>query len=403
MARAGRVVVVGAGLAGLRTAEELRAAGHDGPLTLVGAEEHLPYDRPPLSKQVLTGSWEPERVALRSADALAELSLDLRLGTRATGLADDAVVLGDGERLPFDHLVVATGVAARRLAHQPRHERVHELRTLEDCLRLQAGLAASRSLLIVGGGFVGAEVAAAARAQGLDVTIVEALPAPFGRVLGTAVAQRCVRLHRDHGVRVLAGARVEELRAGEDGVVLTLADGSVLEADRMLVAVGTSVDAGWAGGTGGAGLACDDHGRVAGRDRVYAVGDVAAWHSPATGDRERVEHWTSATEQARVAARALLGRPVEPAAADLPYFWSDQYRTKIQMVGRPHLADTTRIHDTPGGAAPSVAVYLRRGRLVAAVSFAAPHLLARLRPLVAGAAPEPEVRALTDALGLVPA
>lgn len=404
----GRVVVIGAGLGGLRTAEALRGAGHTGPITLIGDEQHAPYDRPPLSKQVLAGTWDEQRATLRDGAALAALDLDLRLGIRATGADTRVVELADGTRLEHDVLVVATGVRPRPLPGQPEHPRVHLLRTLDDCRALRAGLAGARSLVVVGGGFIGAEVAATARATGLDVTIVEALDQPLERVLGAEMGALCARLHRDNGVTVHTGAGVEALAADGDGVTVGLAaaaagrgPGGELRGDQVVVGLGTVPDTGWLAGLGAdpaGGLPCDTRGLVDGTTNVYAVGDVAAWRHPVTGERRRDEHWTSAGEQAVVVARRITGAEITREAGALPYFWSDQYGLKLQLVGRADPEGTVRVLHDPGVIKGTVAGWFRDGLLVGALAFHAPRLLNRYRQLVLTGADERAVRRTTAEL-----
>lgn len=399
------VAVVGAALAGVRTAQALRDVGFDGRITLVGAEAHEPYDRPPLSKQVLSGAWPAERASLTTSEALAGLGVELRLGSRATAVEAGSVRLDDGEQVPFTDLVIATGVSARRLPDQPDTPSVQVLRTLDDSLQLKGNLERAQSLLVIGGGFIGAEVASVARGLGVAVTMVEALSQPFARVLGEAVAGRCADLHREHGVRIVTNARIAHLADRGGTVTVDLEDGTRLEADCALVGVGTVPNTQWLRSSpipAENGIPCDASGRVEGTPNVYAVGDVAAWQDPVTGLRRRVEHWTSATEQARVVAEAMTGRRPAPGASLLPYFWSDQYKTKLQMVGDPALATRVDFLHAPDKPQQLVGLYSAAGRLVAAVTFSAPHLLARFRGLVASGADATSVDLMREQLGLVP-
>jgi 3-phenylpropionate/trans-cinnamate dioxygenase ferredoxin reductase subunit len=294
-------------------------------------------------------------------------------------------------------LVIATGVAARRLDGQPRHPAIHVLRTVDDSVALRQQLERATSLLVVGGGFIGAEVAAVARSRGLDVTLVEAQHVPFERTMGALAGAACAQLHSDNGVRIRCAATVSELSATGGAAAVRLDDGTVLEADCVVVGVGTVPNVQWLRGSGarvGNGVRCDGAGHVEGLDDAYAVGDVAAWHDPVVGACVRVEHWTSATEQAGIVARAVAGAPALRATmGHTPYFWSDQYATKIQLVGRPALADDVRLLHGGAGGDPTLFGYFRRRRLVAAASFAAPRLIARYRPLVAAQASEAEVLA----------
>ncbi|HEX4101809.1 MAG TPA: FAD-dependent oxidoreductase [Pseudonocardiaceae bacterium] len=388
------VVVVGAGLGGLRTVESLRASGFSGRISLVGDEVHEPYDRPPLSKQILAGTWPEERATLHRGE-LADLGASLYLGRSAIGLDDESVELDDGARLRYDTLVVATGVRARRLPGQPDHPELHVLRTLEDCRALRGSISRARSLLVVGAGFIGAEVAATARMAGLEVTMLEALPVPFARVLGDQMGQLCARLQGDNGVTVRCGVRLDGfLLNGDGGIAAQLADGNVVRADCGVVGVGTVIDAGWLTGLGlptEGGLLCDATGLVEGTGNVYGVGDIAAWRHPTFGDRPRIEHWTSATEQAAVVAQHIAGAEVTRAADAVPYFWSDQYGLTLQLIGRCDLATSVEVLHDPGVIKGTVAGYFADGALVAVLAFHAPRLLNRYRRLVANGASEHEV------------
>jgi 3-phenylpropionate/trans-cinnamate dioxygenase ferredoxin reductase subunit len=375
------VLVIGAGLGGLRTAEQLRSAGFQGRISLVGAEVHEPYDRPPLSKQVLTGDWEPERTRLKTLDELEDLGVRVHLGLRAVALRPGEVELSDGASLHGDAVVIATGLVARRLPGQPAH--VHTLRTLDDALALRTELEKIGSLLVVGGGFIGAEVASSARSRGIDVTVLEALPAPSSRALGPALGALNGRLLTEGGVDLRTGVRLTGFADAGERVAVSLEDGSTVEADAAVVGIGGAPDLGWLDGTGldvANGLACGPTGRVHGVDGVWAVGDVAAW------DGHRSEHWTSAGDQAAAAARDILG--AEPPPAAVPYFWSDQFGLKIQLIGDPDEADELLpLHGeglTGGTIRGTVAGYLAGGKLVAVAGFGAARLIARYRAHVGG-------------------
>ncbi|MEU1806827.1 FAD-dependent oxidoreductase [Streptomyces sp. NPDC019937] len=326
-----RVVVVGASAAGLAAAETLRRTGYDGTVTLVGDEPHAPYDRPPLSKQILGGEWDAGRLPLRGRDELDALGLDLRLGVAATGLdpAGRTVALADGAEVPYDGLVVATGVRPRRL---PGDGGAHVLRTLDDALGLRDRLTAGTRLVVVGAGFLGAEAAAVARGLGAEVTLLEPAPVPLAPAVGEEVGRVLSRAHLDHGVDLRTGVTVTEVTG--DGV--RLADGGRVAADEVLVAVGSVPNTEWLEGSGlavGNGLECDEFSAAA--PGVYGAGDVACWHNPLFGTAMRIEHRTNATEQGVAAARNLLApgpearRPYQP----VPYFWSDQYGMRIQAYG----------------------------------------------------------------------
>ncbi|MFJ1644900.1 NAD(P)/FAD-dependent oxidoreductase [Streptomyces sp. NPDC088258] len=324
-----RVVVVGASAAGLAAAETLRREGYEGTLSLIGDEPYAPYDRPPLSKQILSGEWSHERLPLRPYADLDALGLDLRLGAAATGLdtTDRAVLLADGSRVAYDGLIVATGVRPRRL---PGDGAQHVLRTVDDALALRDRLGPGRRLVVVGAGFLGAEAAAVASGLGARVTLIEPAPVPLAHAVGGAVGQVLSRAHLEHGVDLRTGAAVAEVT--EQGV--RLADGELVEADDVLVAVGSHPNTEWLADSGltvGDGLVCDEY--SAAGPGVYGAGDVARWHNPLFGVEMRIEHRTHAAEQGMAAARNLLRPEAAKPFAPVPYFWSDQYDMRIQAYG----------------------------------------------------------------------
>lgn len=381
------VAIVGASLAGLRAAEALRQDGYDGVITVIGAEDDLPYDRPPLSKQVLAGKWEPERAQLRAEAELASLELDLRLGRRATGLDLERkeVALDGGDRVPFDGLVIATGASPRRLVDGPELEGVHVLRTLQDCLAVRAELELQPRVVVVGAGFIGSEVAATCRGRGLEVTVLEALPVPLGRALGDEMGAVCGTLHGDHGVDLRVGMGVAGFEGTDRVEGVRLADGSVIAADLVVVGVGVTPNTQWLKASGleiDNGVVCDATCLAA--PGVVAAGDVARWHNTLFGSSMRVEHWTNASEQGTHAARTLLAGPeaAEPFAP-VPYFWSDQYDIKIQYVGHNRPDDEVRIVFGSVEVRRFVAAYGRDGRIVAALGFNSPRVLMQYRNLVA--------------------
>jgi NADPH-dependent 2,4-dienoyl-CoA reductase/sulfur reductase-like enzyme len=379
-----RVVIVGASAAGLTTAETLRRRGYDGTLTLIGDEPHPPYDRPPLSKQVLAGSREPDRVVLRDEPALAGLGVDLLLGRPATRLdvADRRVLLADGSGVGYDALVIATGVAPRRLPGT-NLTGVHVLRTLGDALSLRARLLAGPKVVVVGAGFLGAEVAATARGMGLDVTVADPLPVPMHRQFGERIGTLIAELHRDHGAGLRCGVGVARFRSADGRVVgVELADGSVLDADLVVLAVGAVPATGWLAGSGlslGNGVECDD--RCQAGPGIYAAGDIASWPNPHFGVRMRLEHRVNATEQGIAVAGNVLGddKPFAP----VPYFWTDQYDTKIQAYGMFPPDAEFRILSGDPGARRFVAAYGRHGTVTGVLGWnAVPRELRALRQLV---------------------
>jgi NADPH-dependent 2,4-dienoyl-CoA reductase/sulfur reductase-like enzyme len=385
---AGKLAVVGASLAGLRAAEELRRLGHDGPLVMVGAEPHLPYDRPPLSKELLVGDWEPEQTVLRR-QGYDDLDLDWRLGRKAVSLdaSDRVVELDDGERIGFDGLVVATGSTPRALPDQPDHEGIFMLRTLDDALALRAALERGPRVVVVGAGFIGAEVAAACRRRHLDVTVLEALPSPMVRGLGPRLGDALGALHRDHGVDLRVNAGVAGFDADGAGHVarVRLADGAAVDADVVVVGVGVVPATDWlarSGLTVDNGVVCDETCLAA--PGIVAAGDVARWPNPVfDGELMRLEHWTNAAEQGVVAAKRLLATDEEAEPfAPVPFVWSDQYDVKIQVAGHVRGDDTMEIVDGSIEDRKFVAIFGRAGRLVGAVAFSRPRLLMQYRRMV---------------------
>jgi len=319
---------VGASAAGLSAAETLRREGYEGEITLVGAEPQPPYDRPPLSKQVLAGEWDADRLALRADDHLADLCLDLRLGVTATGLdlATREVALADGSSVGYDALVIATGVRPRRLPG----EGAHVLRTLGDALALRERIGPGAHLVVVGAGFLGAEAAAVARGLGAQVTVLEPAPVPLAHAVGAEIGAILAQAHLENGVNLRTGVSVTAVACG--GV--QLAGGELIGADEVLIAVGSLPNTEWledSGLTIDNGVVCDEY--CAAAPGVYAAGDVARWHNPLFGTSMRIEHRTNAAEQGMAAARNLLNAGSPKPFAPVPYFWSDQYDMKIQAYG----------------------------------------------------------------------
>ena len=379
------VTIVGASLAGLNAGEALRREGFDGRVTLIGAENHLPYDRPPLSKQVLAGDWEPERAALTDPEELEEDGIEARLGVRATALdlAARELTLHTGETVEFDGLVIATGARCRTMPGTEGISGVHVLRSLDDCLALRADFEAMpQRVVVVGAGFIGAEVAATARGRGLDVTMVEALPTPLSRVLGDEMGEVCAEVHRDHGVDLRTAVGVE--RISGDGRVerVTLSDGSTIDADVVVVGIGVIPNTEWLDGSGlevDDGVVCDASCLAA--DRVTAAGDVARWPNELFGETMRVEHWDNAAQQGAHAARRLLDTAVGPFTP-VPWFWSDQYDRKIQLAGRVRGDDEVRVVTGSVEERRFAAIYGRAGRIVGVLGFNRPRHVMRYRALI---------------------
>jgi NADPH-dependent 2,4-dienoyl-CoA reductase/sulfur reductase-like enzyme len=385
-----QVVIVGASLAGIRAAEELRFQGYTGSITVVGDEPHRPYDRPPLSKKVLAGAQPPEATALGTATGtMDDLELTWRLGSPATGLdlASREVVLGGGDRLPYDGLVIATGATPRRLPGTDHLAGVHTLRTLDDCEAIRAALQAGpRRVAVVGAGFIGAEVAATCRGLGIEVTLIEALEVPLERSVGPFLGAVVADLHRDHGVDVRLGVGVVRI-SGDDMVDrLQLTDGSELDVDLVVVGVGVTPNTEWLDGSGltiDNGVLCDE--TCAAAPGVVAAGDVARWPNARFGETMRVEHWDNAVEMGAHAARTLLamagggnGEPYTP----VPWFWSDQYDRKIQLAGRASAGDEVAVVAGSIEERKFVAFYGREGRIVGVLGMNMPAKVMRWRQLV---------------------
>jgi 3-phenylpropionate/trans-cinnamate dioxygenase ferredoxin reductase subunit len=388
-----RVVVVGASLAGFRAAEELRERGFTGTITMVGAEAHRPYDRPPLSKQVLSGRQPPEATALSPAIGdVDDLGLTWHLGVPATGLdlapGDRAVTVGGGERLAFDGLVIATGATPRHLPGTDHLAGVHTLRNLDDCTAIRADLEGElpKRVVVVGAGFIGAEVAATCRTLGHQVTLVEALPVPLERGVGPVLGQVVADLHREHGVDVHLGVGVVRI-TGDDRVdQVHLTDGAELDADLVVVGVGVTPNTDWLLGSGldvDNGVLCDETCLAA--PGIVAAGDVARWPNHRFDEVMRVEHWDNAVEMGAHAARTLLadaagtkGAPYEP----IPWFWSDQYDRKIQLAGRAAANDEVAVVAGSLEDRRFVVFFGRGGRLVGVLGMSMPAKVMRWRALV---------------------
>ncbi|MCW2881405.1 MAG: ferredoxin reductase [Sphaerisporangium sp.] len=391
-------MVVGAGAAGLATVTGLRGNGFEGPLTWIGAEAELPYDRPPLSKEVLTGARTPDQIRLCSPEKVAELGVDLRLGTTVTSVDVDGrkVMLSDGGVLPFGSLVAATGVTPRTL---PGSEGVHTVRTLDDVMALRAELSPGRRLIVIGGGFLGTELAAAARSLGTEVVLLEPEPVPLGLAIGAEVGTMVADLHREHGVDVRTGpgaavARWHASRGAFDGV--TLRDGSAIAGDLAVVAVGSVPATSWLAATGidcAAGVRCDEFCETA-VPGVYAVGDVSSWYHTGFGAQIRLEHRTNAGEQGLYVARRMLGLTSEPFTP-VPYFWSDQYDLKIQAYGVLRGHDEVRVVDGTIVDREFVVLYRRGSRLVGVLGVRRARALRQWRAQVAAGAAWSDILATT--------
>ncbi|MET8810171.1 FAD-dependent oxidoreductase [Streptomyces sp. NPDC004546] len=385
------ITVVGASLAGLSTVRALRAEGYDGEIVVVGEERHAPYDRPPLSKDFLKGDLDADALALGDADEYADLDVQWLLGKRAVALdpAARTVTLAGGRHVRTEGVVVATGAAPRTLPGADGLAGVHTLRTLDDAQALRAELLNGLPrVVVIGAGFIGAEVASTAHRLGLHVTVVEALNVPLERQLGREMGLVCSSLHSDHGVGLLCGTGVAGLTGDGRVTGVRLTDGRVLPADVVVVGVGVRPATDWLAGSGvhvDDGVVCDA-GCATSVPGVVAVGDVARCPNPFTGRHARIEHWSNATEQARTAARTLLSGVSAPAPVTAPYFWSDQYQVRIQLAGHVAPGAEPQVVDGDLDSRSFTAVYRREDTPVAVLSLNQPKLFNRLRRTLAPAA-----------------
>jgi len=380
------IAVVGASLAGLRAVETLRREGFGGRLTLVGGEPHLPYDRPPLSKELLAGSWQHEEIVLRKVP-YDELDVELRLGVLAAALdvGERTLTLADGTGLAWDGLVIATGATPRALPGVPTLEGLFTLRTIDDCLALRERLDAGPRVCVIGAGFMGAEVAATCRGRGLDVTVLEALPQPMVRGVGARLGEVLADLHRDHGVDLRCGVTVETIEGDGRVEQVQLAGGATVACDVVLVAIGVTPCAGWLEGSGltlDDGIVCDE--TLLAAPGVVAAGDVCRWPNPLfDGESMRIEHWTNAAEQGVAAAQRLLRSGDAPAFAPVPFVWSDQYDVKIQSAGRFSGDGHMEVVHGTLGERRFVALFERTGRLSGVLAFSQPRRLMQYRRMIA--------------------
>ncbi|NRG41096.1 FAD-dependent oxidoreductase [Rathayibacter sp. VKM Ac-2835] len=379
---ADRVVVVGASLAGLTAAETLRAEGFTGSITIIGEESGEPYDRPPLSKQVLLGTVSADGTRLPQA---ADLDIEWRLGIRASGLdvSRREVVLADGERVPYGRVLIATGTRARPwpVAHESALDGVHTLRTADDAARLRARLAAGpQRVLVVGGGFTGSEIASACRRLEIPVTLVDRGPAPLARALGATVAHVLAGVQREHGVDLRSQVTVSSLQSDASGAVTAavLSDGTTVSVDVVVIAIGALRNTEWLSesglSVGPLGVDCDASCRaLAGDgsvvDGVFVAGDVAAFPHPSAGGRRiSVEHWGNAVGQATIAA-GNMRTGGQARHEEIPVFWSNQFGHVIKSVGMPDAATSMMIAQGSLDKRAFVAVYGHGDRMVGATAI----------------------------------
>ena len=388
------MVIVGASLASLRAAESLRSNGFDGTITAIGNESRGLYDRPPLSKKFLAGEWDADRIALRKQEEISALKVDWRFGTTATALdTHTKTVTTTAGNFTYDACIIATGGTVRRLPNQPTHTGIHTLRTIDDSEALRDDLAPGKKLVVIGAGFIGLEAAATAKAKGCDVTVLEGLPAPLIRGLGEDMGRAVARVHHDNGVTIRCNVRVEEILGGPHvtGVRITNEHNTteVVDADIVLVGIGVAPATDWLANSGltiNDGIVCDEHLQCA--PGIFAAGDVARWPNALFADIEptmRVEHWTTAAEQGAHAATnavALLNKqPLTPYAA-VPFFWSDQFTSRIQFLGRGTNATDVRIVAGNPDDGKFAAAYFANDRVTAVLGVSMPKAVMPARKLL---------------------
>jgi NADPH-dependent 2,4-dienoyl-CoA reductase/sulfur reductase-like enzyme len=374
------IVIAGGGLAGQRCAETLRRHGFEGAIRIVCAESRRPYDRPPLSKGILTGGHSERSLHFKPAQWYAEQSIDLLLGVSATGLTpgERRLSLSDGATLRYDRLLIATGSRPSTLPLLDGYGNVSVLRSLDDARLLRERLGARPRLAVVGAGFIGQEVAATARQLGAEVTMIEAAPCPLAGVLGPELGEWFTALHRAEGVDVITGCTVEAVRANGEVRSLRLSNGRALDIDHVVVGIGVQPDVSWLADSGLDvlhGVTVDPHGRTE-LPNVLAVGDAAATFDPIAGGHVPGSHWEAAGRQGVRAARVMLG--LDPGGAPLTSFWTDQYGIRIQYLGHARLADAVTVEGDPQ-ARNFTATFTRTRRAVAALLVDRPRSLPAAR------------------------
>ncbi len=363
-------VVVGANLAGGRAAQWLRQEGFDGKIILIGAEPDPPYERPPLSKEYLRGDMSRERLFIATSEAYREQEIELRLATRATSInpSERSVELESGERIGYDKLLLATGGHVRRVSVPGSElEGIHYLRTVADSERIAAEVQPGRRLVVIGAGFIGAEVAATARTKGLEVHVLEMAPVPLGRVLGEELGRIYAEIHRDHGVQLHTGEAIERFEGAKRVERVVSSSGRTIDCDFVVVGVGIEPATELAREAGlevENGIVVNEYCETSAPD-IYAAGDVASFYHPLLDTRLRVEHWSNAQNQGITAAKNMLGK--QKAYDDIPWFWSDQYDLNMQYIGHAPRWDEIVLRGDVAGRS-FTAFYVEGGRLRAALA-----------------------------------
>ena len=387
------IVIVGASLAGVRAAETLRSSGYTDTITMIGAEQHMPYDRPPLSKNYLAGDWEADRIALRKPEDLEALALTWKLGVAATALntADNTVALANGEVVAYDGVVIATGGLVRKLPGQPNIAGVHVLRTLDDAAALRDELTPGARVVVIGAGFIGLEAAATATKRGSVVTVLEGLEAPLIRALGAEMGTAIGDVHARNGVTIMCGVQVASINGDTKVTGVTLGDGTVIDADVVIVGIGVAPATHWCESSSLTirdGIVSDAN-LNAGPANVFVAGDVLRWPNGLFTDIEpdmRVEHWTNAAEQGAHAAKNLLasldGEEQAPYEA-VPFFWSDQFDARIQFLGRAVAGAVVDVVAGDTAAGKWCAMYSLNNRLIGVLGVSQPKLVMPSRALLA--------------------
>lgn len=377
------VLIVGASLAGVRAVQGLRAEGFPGSIVVIGEEPHVPYDRPPLSKEILTGDRNHDTLELLSKEEQQDPGLELRLGERATSLdiGERKVYVGKDAH-PYDYLVIATGSRARELPRSKRMSGIHTIRTKEDSEAVRHAMDSGPRLVVIGFGFIGCEVAASARKLGLDVTIIDTASQPYAQ-FDTQFASRLVALHRDHGVKIRLSRRVTRFMGTSRVEAVELDDGTVLPADLVVVGVGSQPNHEWVEGSGlyiSDGVETDS--TLLAAPGVFAAGDITSWPNQIFGRRMRIEHWTNASEQGRLVARNIVNYEQRHPYRGIPYFWSDQHGCRIQFMGDLTAFDSTMWFRKAGDEVTAVGIFGKGGGIVGIAGINSIRFVMTIRRLI---------------------